>query len=107
MVEMEVSMSLGLELLLSDSRGIYIPRDWATYCQDMDNVTAEDMEILKTGPEHEHYWEAWNDVLQNAFSVVNGKVWRLWQDGDLWAYCEELMTDEEYENFFGEERIAA
>jgi len=34
----------------------------------------------------------------------NGHVWRLWQDGDLWAYCEELMTDAEYSNFFGEER---
>jgi hypothetical protein len=105
MVEMEVSMSLGLELLLSDSRGVYIPRDWAMYCQDMDGVSAEDMEILKAGPDHEWYWEAWDSVLSNAHGVVNGKTWRLWQDGDLWAYCEDLMTDEEYKNFFGEERI--
>ena len=105
MVEMEVTMSLGLELLLSDSRGVYIPRDFAMYLQDMDNVTVEDKQILSAGPDHEWYWETWDEVLQKATSTINGKTWRLWQDGDLWAYCEELMSDEEYEQFFGEERV--
>ena len=99
-------MSLGLELLLSDARGVYIPRDFALYIEDMDNVTAEDKEILSAGPDHEWYWETWDSVLDKASSTINGKVWRLWQDGDLWAYCEELMTDEEYEQFFGEERVS-
>jgi hypothetical protein len=31
-------------------------------------------------------------------------VWRLYQDGDLFCYCEKLMTDEEYYDFFGEHR---
>lgn len=98
-------MSAGLELLMSDSHGIYVPQRWAMYCHDMDNVSAEDMEILKAGPDADWYWEAWDNVLSNASAVVHGRVWRLWQDGDLWAYCEELMTDEEYEQFFGEERV--
>ena len=98
-------MSNGIELLIGDSQGIYIPQQWAMYCQDMQGVSAEDMEILKAGPDHEWYWEAWDSVLSNAHDVVNGKTWRLWQDGDLFAYCEELMTDEEYESFFGEERV--
>lgn len=97
-------MSNGIELLLTDARGIYIPRDFAMYFEDMDHVSDEDMEILKAGPDHEQYWDAWDAVLQNASNVVNGKVWRLYQDGDLFAYCEELMTDEEYQNFFGFER---
>ena len=104
MVENKENPMSGLELLISDNRGIYIPRDFAMYHEDMDGVLAEDMEILKSGPDHEHYWEAWDSVLQNATATHNGKVWRLSQDGDLWAYCEELMTDEEYYNFFGEHR---
>jgi hypothetical protein len=28
------------------------------------------------------------------------------QDGDLWAVCPELMTNEEYENFYGEMKPA-
>ena len=94
----------GIEILLSDSRGVYIPRDFALYCEDMDGVSAEDMEILKAGPDAEWYWEAWDSVLSNAKREINGKVWRLYQDGDLFAYCEELMTDEEYYGFFGEHR---
>lgn len=97
-------MSNGIELLLTDARGIYIPRDFAMYFEDMDNVSAEDMDILKAGPDHEHYWDAWNDVLSSAKRDINGKTWRLYQDGDLWAYCEALMTDEEYEEFFGQPR---
>jgi hypothetical protein len=104
MVENKENPMSGLELLISDNRGIYIPRDFAMYHEDMDGVLAEDMEILKSGPDHEHYWEAWDSVLQNATATHNGKVGRLSQDGDLWAYCEELMTDEEYYGFFGEHR---
>ena len=94
----------GIEILLSDSRGVYIPRDFALYYEDMDGVSAEDMETLKAGPDAEWYWEAWDSVLSNAKREINGKVWRLYQDGDLFAYCEELMTDEEYYGFFGEHR---
>ena len=97
-------MSMGLELLLDGNRGAYIPRDFAMFIQDMDNVTEEDKQILSAGPDHQWYWETWDDVLGKASSNINGKIWRLYQDGDLWAYCEELMTDEEYEDFFGQER---
>jgi len=97
-------MSMGLELLLDGRRGVYIPRDFAMFIQDMDNVTEEDKQILSAGPDHQWYWETWDDVLGKASSNINGKIWRLYQDGDLWAYCEELMTDEEYEDFFGQER---
>jgi hypothetical protein len=94
----------GIEILLSDNRGVYIPRDFALYFEDMDGVRAEDMEILKAGPDHEGYWDAWDCVLSDAKREINGNVWRLYQDGDLFAYCEELMTDEEYYGFFGEHR---
>jgi hypothetical protein len=100
-------MNAGFELLLSDSRGIYIPRDWVMYYQDiaaMDGVRPENIEILKAGPDHEWYWEAWDEVLGMAHSIIDGKKWYLWQDGDLFAVCEELMTDEEYKDFFCVER---
>jgi hypothetical protein len=102
----------GLELLLSDNRGVYIPRDFAdlfsfdnTLTDGWSGVSAEDIEILNAGPDEDCYWEAWDDVLNNAkYTDENKNVWRLWQDGDLWLFCEALMSDEEYENFFGTER---
>ena len=93
----------GIELLLSDSRGVYIPRDFADFGAHWDGVKAEDLEILAAGPEHEHYWDAWDAVLGAAtYTDGNDNVWHLSQDGDLWAYCEELMTAEEHYNFFGD-----
>ena len=92
----------GLNLLLSDARGVYIPRDFADFAEHWNGVTPEDLEILRAGPDHQDYWDAWSMVTIDAHYVdSDGNVWRLWQDGDLWAYCEKLMTDEEYNDFFG------
>lgn len=97
----------GMNLLLSDSRGVYIPRDFADFGEHWLGVKAEDLEILAAGPDHEHYWDAWDAVL-GAATYVDEKcnVWHLSQDGDLWAVCPDLMTDEEYYGYFGEHRSA-
>lgn len=107
-MEMKPKLKIsGLELLLSDARGVYIPRD---FVQGFDfekwGVSKEDADTLAQGPEQEWYWEAWEGVLNTAYFEFEGYTYRLHQDGDLWAYCDELMSDEEYENFWGEEREA-
>lgn len=92
----------GIELLLSDSRGQYIPRDFANECGDHPGWehVKDDIEYLKQGPDAEHYWETWDDVLgSSTFTDKNGHKWMLYQDGDLFAYCDELMTLEEKMNF--------
>lgn len=97
----------GIEILIGDHQGIYIPQQFAGW-QGWSNIRKEDIEVLLEGPDHDWYWDAWNDVLNDAtYTDANGNVWHLYQDGDLFAFCEELMTDEEYENFFGEARYAA
>lgn len=90
----------GIQLLLSDSRGIYIPRDFIE-CFDIDkwNIDSKYIERLSS-PDNEWYWDNWDVVLNNAYSIdKNGNKWHLWQDGDLWAICPDLMTDEEKQNF--------
>ena len=95
----------GVEILLSDSRGIYIPRDFANFDHSIGSwgikEDDEDLKILREGPEAEWYWEAWTEILDKAsFTDSKGNTWRLYQDGDLFAYCEELMTAEEKRNLF-------
>jgi hypothetical protein len=69
--------------LLSDARGQHLPRgaaeslDWTQF----PDVKAEDLEILRAGPDAEFYWDAWQDVLDRA-KTEDGDV--LHQDGDLW-----------------------
>ena len=95
-------------LILSDARGVYIPRDFVTDTHnkvDVDHCKAwqinpDDATILASGPDHECYWETWDTVLSNArYTDEEGNEYFLSQDGDLWAICYERMTDEEKSNF--------
>ena len=79
-----------LILFLSDDRGVYIPRDFATDVKRefVKGVSDEDYQILEQGPEHEHYWETWDMILQNARIKMTrkGRYNRiLYQEGGLWV----------------------
>lgn len=94
-----------LAILVSEREGIYVPQAFAErYDLDLwSNIDQDDLRVIEEGPEAEWYWEAWNNILSSAEYRHDGKVWRLYQDGDLWAYCEELMSDEDRKAFFGED----
>lgn len=99
-----------VNLILSDARGIYIPRDFVT---DNYNEIASDhcaaWGLTDANKEHwgdcqnpdsEFYLDAWHWVLDNArFTDTNGDIFTLHQDGDLWGLCVERMTTEEKSNF--------
>lgn len=97
----------GLILLADSAMGVYVPKHFADIAADTwEGFDPKDRAILKEGPEHEQYWDAWTDVLDNTkITTETGYTYGLWQDGDLWAVCDELITDEEYKNFYGEERV--
>jgi len=97
-------------LILSDARGVYIPRDFLTdnhneivwkHCEAWGLTEAnKDFWIEATDPTYENYWEDWEWILNNAkYTTEEGDVYRLCQDGDLWALCYDKMTNEEKENF--------
>ena len=88
-----------IELLLTDARGIYIPRDFTDLTEFHDSVTEGDREIL-ADPEHEYYWEVWENVLNTAYAVINGVRWTIYQEGDLWAVRDD-MTDNDWEEWLG------
>ena len=84
-------------LLLDGNRGIYVPQGFAEcFSREEWNYSKEDEEILISGPDHEYYWETWDDILQNAYYIDNdGLRWHLWQDGDLFCYREDYEWEEE------------
>ena len=114
-------------LLLSDARGIYIPRDFVTGFKIMvkDEIPESDVlsDVTNLYPfdsnfqawqgvelqnvltcidaENDYYWDAWHDILDNAFWIdSNGIKWTLHQDGNLWAIAYDEMTEKEKEEFF-------
>lgn len=91
----------GIQLLLSDARGIYIPKIFLESFLSFKvwGLKKADYKVLNN-PDNGGYWDAWNACLNNAkHTDKDGNVWQLWQDGDLWAICPALMSDEEKANF--------
>lgn len=100
-------MSKGIKLLIDGVYGIHIPECFADrFHWDHWNISKEDNFCLSLDSEEsEHYWETWESVLNNAYHIdEEGNRWTLYQDGDLFAVCPELISDSEYEEFFGEDR---
>ena len=99
----------GIHILYSEQRGINIPRDFISdnfpEVEKVWKISKQDIEAVLEGPDGEDYWDAWAEICGNAeFTDGNGNKWNLYQDGDLFIYCRELMTTEEYKDFFGEDK---
>jgi|SRR5690625_263524 len=98
-------MTNSIEIIANSAYGVYIPQYAAESLAPEWTISDSDREILAAGPDHEWYWDTWHDVVQNAeYTDTDGNIWRLHQDGDLFAYCESLISDRDYFNLFGEKR---
>lgn len=88
------------ELLLSDSHGIYIPKLWSDELSEEEaerfSVSWESVLICQSGPDEEHYWEAWQEILDSAEWEEDGVEWRLHQSGDLWKVRSDAQLPEEF-----------
>jgi hypothetical protein len=88
------------QLLLCDSHGIYIPKLWSwgvseDDCEDF-SISWEDVKLCQSGPDEELYWEAWQSILDSAEYEEGGEMWRLLQNGDLWAVKADCEVPEEW-----------
>lgn len=76
------------ELYLDSNRGVYIPQQFfeITKSNCVSGISEKNIEACKAGPDCEEYWEAWEEVLDNAVITdpVTEKRYMLWQDEDLW-----------------------
>jgi hypothetical protein len=109
-------------LFADSARGVYIPQCFATDVRRelVTGVSDEDYKVLEAGPDHEHYWEAWQDVLDNA-TIQDPKLGEcyLHHDMDLWivpvekepppltktvlGYTFKTMTRMDWDSFAGAE----
>lgn len=90
----------GISLLVNGSHGVYVPQVFAEQFDLTEWVVNVPDPMELESVDNQYYWETWEDVLNNAsYTDKDGHVWTLYQDGDLWAVCYELLTDEEREAF--------
>jgi hypothetical protein len=88
-----------MKLWLADTRGIYIPRDFANSFADraksVEGVPDTEWTVLEAGPDHEWYWESWQVVCDNAIVTdENGVKYSVWQDGDCWLIPHGMELNE-------------
>jgi len=79
-----------IKLLIDEQAGIYIPRNFYKYFAfDAWNLAPQDYSDLSS-PDNAEYWNAWDDLLARAeYCDEEGHVWRLYQDGDLFAVRDD------------------
>lgn len=86
------------ECIVNDAHGIYIPQVFCERYKKLDCVTQEDWDICLSGPEHDLYWDAWNEILNDwRFEEADamGNVFEIFldQDGDLFQ-CRRFIRAE-------------
>ena len=96
-------MKESMILFCDSSSGRYIPQRFAAEImpQYLQGVSQDELNEL-ADPDGEFYWDTWNTILDNATVVYGDHTYRLHHDGDLWLVCDELLTDEERINLYGE-----
>ena len=83
-------------LVLDGHNGIYIPKIFIeTYNSNIIklNVNDDDIKSLNNGPDDEFYWEAWENVLNNAIAIIGGEKYFLYADDDLFLIHEDYDFD--------------
>lgn len=84
-------METAIIRLVDGAAGIYVPQRFVScYSAEEWGIDADCVAILEAGPDHAEYWNAWREALRDAAHTdKSGLVWRLEQDGNLFAVCEE------------------
>jgi hypothetical protein len=79
--------------LLVDSRvGVYLPKHfWETrkalnVTPELTQAQIDEFTADLSHPENDHYWDAFDDLMQTTWKDDQGKEYNLYQDenGDLW-----------------------
>lgn len=92
-----------VELLYDSHHGQYIPQltvneQLSNENWDWSEISEEDIAALKEGPDHEWYWEAWNNVLDNVTISHEGQKYNLMENEGLFAVPEDA-TEDQLENW--------
>ena len=88
-------------LLIDSHNGIYIPNLFCKQCNPENtfwNWNYENSSEILLNPEHELYWEVWEEVLDSAYYIDpdNNIKYTLYNNEDLWAIPEGYEIPEEF-----------
>jgi len=77
-----------IQLAVDGSFGIHVPkRFFQRYPQFLEHLNEEDHAIIEN-PEHEHYWDVWDQFVQDFRVIKDGVRWFIHRDVDVFFVSE-------------------
>ena len=86
-----------IKYIINGAHGVYVPQTFAEQSIGWQGIDPDYLAILRQGPHHADYWEAWDAVLSSAsYTDDDGHTWtlHLGENGDLFA----VRDDHEFED---------
>ena len=80
-----------MDCIIDSAAGIYIPQEFCQSYNPQDwgfNKNDQDWETCRRGPDEEYYWDSWDTILSNAHITLDGQIFTLYQDSDLFLVGE-------------------
>ena len=92
-----------VECIIDSRHGVFVPMLFAQTVNRalLSGVATEDLDYLakEESTEDDGFWDTWDSVLNNARISLEGKIYHLHQDGDLFTIDWDNLTSEEKHNF--------
>lgn len=71
-------------LAVDSHHGIYQPKFFVEHYRQFITGVDEDTLSELANPDNEHYWEAWETVVDNCTVTIDGNQYSIYQDNDVW-----------------------
>ena len=92
-----------VECIVDSRHGVFVPMVFAQTVKRelLSGVSNETLDYLakEESLEDDGFWEEWDSVLNNARINVEGKIYHLHQDSDLFIIDWDNLTEDESEAF--------
>lgn len=97
---MKAFNSDALILAVSSSYGVYAPQTFSEWYSDkcvniLEGDLKESFEDLKN-INSEFYWESWENVLDNAVISIDGELYNIIQNEDVWLIPVDMEIPEDF-----------
>ena len=88
-------------LWVNDSHGQYIPQIFTTTLDRarVAEINDEDWTIIEAGPDHDEYWDAWQEIELKAIVTLDDGLYRIFQQSDCWLIPVGMEWDHERDWF--------
>ena len=92
-----------VECIVNGAHGVFVPMVFAQTINRelLSGVSGETLDYLakEESVDDVDFWDAWDSVLNNARINVEGKIYHLHQDSDLFIIDWDNLTEDESEAF--------